>query len=65
MKHKVLRGSVVAAIALVMGGCSLLDMGGETRGANNGLIPPSAQPRSDPPSPPNPQHHTKKHTRAA
>lgn len=48
MKNKVLRGSVVAAIALVMGGCSLLDVGGDTRAANNGLIPPSAQPNYAP-----------------
>lgn len=48
MKNKVLRGSVVAAIALVMGGCSLLDVAGDSRSANNGLIPPSAQPNYAP-----------------
>ena len=48
MKDKVLRGSIIAAIALAMGGCSLLEVGGETRGASNGLIPPSAQPNYAP-----------------
>ena len=48
MKDKVLRGSIIAAIALAMGGCSLLEVGGETRGAGNGLIPPSAQPNYAP-----------------
>lgn len=48
MKKKMLRGSIVAVVALAISGCDLLDVPSGGSSANNGLIPPSAQPNYAP-----------------